>query len=236
MLQTLRRSPSSLPGKAVGRHGSRQDTRALREMGVDRGGGATALGDGPDDQALSPHRVAAGKDGRRAFQRATLAVDSEWRVGALEGPAPVFACGDAPLAVDRKRGARRDERFTGETELIEFGTDEAGRDQNEIGGHDNGVIARVIANDDSFDLIDTVELERLGRKASLPAFVVRRRRLEDPRHGGPGLIVGPVIRWTHKNLDLDDGPGALSVHGAQTVGARVTSAEDDDVLVFGVDD
>src|SRR5665213_2770287 len=138
MLQTLRRSPSSLPGKAVGRHGSRQDTRALREMGVDRGGGATALGDGPDDQALSPHRVAAGKDGRRAFQRA-----------------------DAPLAVDRKRGARRDERFTGETELIEFGTDEAGRDQNEIGGHDNGVIARVIANDDSFDLIDTVELERL---------------------------------------------------------------------------
>ena len=27
--------------------------------------------------------------------RATLAVDSEWRVGALGGPAPVFACGDA---------------------------------------------------------------------------------------------------------------------------------------------
>jgi glutamate synthase (NADPH/NADH) small chain len=27
--------------------------------------------------------------------RATLAVDSQWRVGALEGPAPVFACGDA---------------------------------------------------------------------------------------------------------------------------------------------
>src|SRR5665213_370078 len=194
MLQTPRRSPSSLPGKAVGRHGRRQDTRALREMGVDRGGGAAALGDGPDDQALSPHRVTAGKDGRRAFERV-----------------------DAPFAVDRQRGARRDERFAGETELLEFGTDEAGRDEHEIGGHHDRLIARVIANDDSFDSLVTVELEGLGREAPLPALVVRGRRLENPRHGGPGLIVGPIIRGTLKNLDLDDGPGPLSVNGAQTV-------------------
>ncbi|HEY5010346.1 MAG TPA: hypothetical protein VIH73_04260, partial [Acidimicrobiales bacterium] len=27
--------------------------------------------------------------------RATLSVDAEWRVASLEGPTPVFACGDA---------------------------------------------------------------------------------------------------------------------------------------------
>ena len=34
-------------------------------------------------------------DGPFVTARATLSVDNQWRVDALGGPAPVFACGDA---------------------------------------------------------------------------------------------------------------------------------------------
>ena len=55
-----------LPG-----HDRRGQVGATRQVAVDAGGGRAALGDGPDDQALAPHHVAAGEDARRRWSRTT---------------------------------------------------------------------------------------------------------------------------------------------------------------------
>ncbi len=59
--------------------------------------------------------------------RATLAVDDQWRVRALEGPCPVFACGDAvrgqslivwAIAEGRSAASAVDRRLSGEASVL----------------------------------------------------------------------------------------------------------------------
>jgi glutamate synthase (NADPH) small chain len=59
--------------------------------------------------------------------RATLSVDDQWRVGALEGPGPVFACGDAvrgqslivwAIAEGRSAASAVDRHLSGEESLL----------------------------------------------------------------------------------------------------------------------
>ena len=69
---------------------------------------------------------------------------------------------------------------------------------------------------------------------TLAAFVVGRRRFEDARHGGPRLITGSLVGWSLEDFDLHDGGRALSMHRAETVGARVAAAENDDVSTLRV--
>jgi glutamate synthase (NADPH/NADH) small chain len=66
-------------------------------------------------------------DERFVTTRATLSVDAEWRITALDGAAPVFACGDAvrgqslivwAIAEGRSAAAAIDARLTGRTSAL----------------------------------------------------------------------------------------------------------------------
>src|SRR5664280_2530143 len=60
--------PAWLPGEAVGSNGRREDARRVHEDRVDRGGGASAFGNRPHDQALTAHGIAAGEDWPRPLE------------------------------------------------------------------------------------------------------------------------------------------------------------------------
>jgi len=120
-----------------------------REVGVDRRRGTTAFGDGPHDQTLTPDRVTAGEDGCRAPSASTR-----------QSPSTDNVAREVTKASPRVR-------------LIEFRSDEAGRDQDEVGRHDDGLVGGVVSNDDALDSLGAVELERLSREAPLPTFIVR---------------------------------------------------------------
>ena len=67
-------------------------------------------------------------------------------------------------------------------------------------------------------------------------FLVGGAGAEDHRPVGPGHFIGARFGRTRQKLKLLDALAALADGGAQAVGAGVAAAEDDDVLVLGVDE
>ena len=94
----------------------------------------------------------------------------------------------------------------------------------------------VVANDDPFDA---------GPSPWNSSVSVEKRRSPPSSCAGDDLKIlaivgqgwssGPFVGRSVQDLDLHDGARALTVHGAETVGAGVAAAQDDDVQVLGVD-
>src|SRR2546428_487842 len=80
------------------------------------------------------------------------------------------------------------------------------------------------------------EALRRDRVDALAALLVRTRHAEDVGPLGPGVVRGAGGGRPRQELELVDGERALAVHGAEAVGARVASADDDDALALGRDE
>src|SRR5439155_1101384 len=80
------------------------------------------------------------------------------------------------------------------------------------------------------------EALRRDRVDALAALLVRTRHAEDVGPLGPGVVRGARVGRPRQELELVDGERALAVHGAEAVGARVASADDDDALALGRDE
>jgi len=116
---------------------------------IDSARRTAAFSDGPDDEALTAHRVAAGEDGRFPS----------------EG-------GDTPLPINGQRRARGGVVLTAETELLKFGTNKPSGDQNQIGGNGDLLVAHAVDHDHGLDASVAVKLQRLGGESALTTFGV----------------------------------------------------------------
>ena len=75
-------------------------------------------------------------------------------------------------------------------------------------------------------------MRRRDRIHPLSAFLVRRRGAEDVRPQRPRIGFGASFWRARQQLELAHAGCTLTMHGAETVGARVAAADDDHVLVF----
>ena len=82
----------------------------------------------------------------------------------------------------------------------------------------------------------TGELLREDAVVAIAALLVGARGAEDVRPGGPGRLGGAAVGGAGEELPLLHAEGAVAVHGAETVGAGIAAAEDDDALAGGGDD
>src|ERR1700722_11543339 len=139
-----------------------------------------------------------------------------------------------PVTPDCQCVARGSMRVVADAERVELGTNEPGSDQDKISGHHDFLVGRVVDDDERADATVTAKLQRLTRKASLSAFVMCGGRLEDTSQGGPGLISRPFSGRPIQDLDLDHRRGPVTMHRAETVGARIAATEDDDVKILCV--
>src|SRR5262245_50763499 len=76
------------------------------------------------------------------------------------------------------------------------------------------------------------EALRVDAPVAGDALLVRRRRAQDHRPVGPAEL-GTVLRRLGQELELVHRRRAVTVRRAETVGARVAAAQDDDALVGG---
>src|SRR5690606_16460725 len=76
------------------------------------------------------------------------------------------------------------------------------------------------------------ELQGVDRVETFASLLVRTGDLVEQGHGRPRLVRGPRGRRLRHDLQLGDGARPLAVGGADTVGAGVAAADDDDVLAF----
>src|SRR5262249_6741061 len=66
----------------------------------------------------------------------------------------------------------------------------------------------------------------------LAALLVGAGDAEDVGPLGPRIVGGALIGWPRQEPELMDGPGTLTVHRAQAVGAGIATADDDDALAL----
>ena len=118
-----------------------------------------------------------------------------------------------------------------------FRSDKSHRQQHEVGveldprlGIDlHGVKPRHVA------VGGTGESFGRDRIVALAAFFVRGRHPEDIRPGRPRILRGAGVGRTLEHLQLPHAARALTMRGAETVGAGVAAADDDHVLVARAD-
>ncbi|EKE17160.1 MAG: hypothetical protein ACD_10C00593G0001 [uncultured bacterium] len=73
------------------------------------------------------------------------------------------------------------------------------------------------------------------RKISRTAFVMRRRCPQFVRPVRPGQRLVLLLRRHRHQFKLRDRGGAMAIRGADTIGAGIAAADDDNVLALGVD-
>ena len=80
------------------------------------------------------------------------------------------------------------------------------------------------------------EVAGVGLVVQSIALLVRARDPEDVGPLWPGVVRGALVRRPGQKLELVDRARALTVDGAEAVGAGVTASDDDDALALSRDE
>ena len=194
------------------------------EVEVDGAGGLPALGDGPDHQRLPPGRVASREHSGNAAH--AVGVD-----------------GDVAPAVQSHADLRQ--------HAVRLGVQEPHGQQGQLGldlelaagDLDHGGTAAVgpflPLDPHRVQFLQSAVASREGlgqhRVVADAALFVGRRRPQDHGPLGPGVVGGSLVGRLGQQFQLVHHLGALTVGRAQTVGAGVSSAQDDHPFALGVD-
>src|SRR5438309_5504379 len=194
------------------------------QVRVDSPGRAATLGDGPDDQRLTPLHVAAGEDAGHARHPVGVAPDG----AALGEP-------DSEL-LEQARALGAEEAH-GQQHQVGVQRELAARDGREV---EPPALADQLHADpvQPADVPVGVAGEALGRHGvdALAALLVGRGDPEDIGPLGPGIVRSAAVGWPRQQLELVHGARALAMHGPEAVGAGVAAADDHDVLAAGGDE
>src|SRR6266545_4635697 len=185
---------------------------------------APALGDGPHDEGLAALHVAGREDPGHVRHPVSV-------------PPHIAAVGELHAEIGQEPFTPRPEKAHGEQhevgrELVLGAGKRAEARTPTLGDH---LDAHGVEGGDAS--VRSGEVGRVHRVLARPAFLVSRGDAKDIGPEGPGIAPRiPLFGRPGEDLELGDGARALTVGGAEAVGAGVASADDDDALVPGGDE